>query len=803
MTRRFWIALAAGGLIGGGAVLGFGPVVRSQIETKAERYGATVTVQHVAPTWSGIRLRGVDVAIDDIPGVEIWLDDVVVGWDKRPKEMAGGKIMAVGELDELVAAAEAWRRTRFSSTGSSGGGEGRRLAIQGFELDWSRGPSDRSRSVHLTELELIREGTTIEVGAQAARARWGGAELSVTEGRLVLARGDEGYRVRELTTKASAIELAVHKPTAEPSAEMTDGEAGTKRPSDPGPAKAVKGPTEAKEDTPDRNAPDRNATVEAARRLHEVLLELGAKADALVEPDAHIGVNGARATIRVGDESLNVGPGAFRVTRDAADIVVALEPRADTRQARALTFSVRLPLREDDEGKAPHERPVEGQIRGGPMWLSVLGVKDGDLGLRNVSKASVEADVRLVLPPDGASVSLEGSGKLEDLTLQSERLAAEALENPDLAWRARLDYRLDGSRLTVHDAEIDLGDIRGLFRGTYEKHADGMKVDMTFDMPLVECQRAFDSIPRAMVSRLEGMRFVGSLAAKGHAKFDTANLARDYDVDWDGTMSCRIVEAPAAIDVSRFRTRFDKLVYTPKKEERTASFGPGTDSWVPLSGISRFMVGAVLTTEDGRFFRHGGFDQEAIVNSMKENLQQGRFVRGASTISMQLAKNLYLPRTKTIARKLQEAILTMYLEQELTKDEIMELYLNVIEYGPDVYGIGPAARHYFNTHASSLSLGQALYLASILSNPLQSHFGAGGAVSPNRMAYLKTLMKIVHKIGRISDEELDRGLRETVVFGSGPIVEPPSDDPYSELEPKVDDTGAVDAGAAVVEPWAG
>lgn len=794
MTRRFWIALAAGGLIGGGAVLGFAPVVRSQIEAKAERYGAKVTVQHVVPTWSGIRLRGVDVTLEEIPGVTIWLDDVVVGWDKRPKEMDGGKITAVGELDELVSAAEAWRRSRFASGGGSGSGGGRRLAIEGFELDWSRGAGDRSRSVHLTDLELVREGETIDVGAASAQARWGDAELSVTDGRLVLARGDEGYRVREVTTNAAAIELAVSAPAAvaRPDVESKD-EGATKPAKGEGATKPAKGEVEPAE---------KNPTVQAARRLHSALLSVGARADALVEHDAHIGVNGARATIRVGEETLNVGPGAFRVTRDANDIVVALEPRADTRQARALTFSVRLPLSEDEDGKAPSERPVEGKIRGGPMWLSVLGVKDGDLGLREVRKASVEADVRLVLPPDGASISLEGSGKLEDLTLESKRLAAKPLENLDLAWRARLDYRLDGSRLTVHDAEVDLGDIRGLFRGTYEKHAEGAKVDMTYDMPLVECQRAFDSIPKAMVSRLEGMRFVGSLAAKGHARFDTANLDRDYDVDWAGTMSCRIVDAPPSIDVSRFRTRFDKLVYTPKKEERTASFGPDTDSWVPLSGISRFMVGAVLTTEDGRFFRHAGFDQEAIVNSMKENLKQGRFVRGASTISMQLAKNLYLPRTKTIARKLQEAILTMYLEQELTKDEIMELYLNVIEYGPDVYGIGPAARHYFNSGASSLSLGQALYLGSILSNPLESYFGSGGAVTPNRMGYLKTLMKIVHKIGRISDEELDRGLRETVVFGSGPIVEPPEDDPYSDLEPKVDDTGAVDTGAAVVEPWA-
>jgi membrane carboxypeptidase/penicillin-binding protein PbpC len=101
----------------------------------------------------------------------------------------------------------------------------------------------------------------------------------------------------------------------------------------------------------------------------------------------------------------------------------------------------------------------------------------------------------------------------------------------------------------------------------------------------------------------------------------------------------------------------------------------------------------------------------------------------------------------------------------------MELYLNVIEFGPMIYGIGPAASHYFNTSPGQLSLGQALYLGSILMNPKKQHFGAGGAVTPKHMGYLHTLMRIVHKIKRISDAELERGLRETVVFGSpAPIL---------------------------------
>jgi membrane peptidoglycan carboxypeptidase len=133
---------------------------------------------------------------------------------------------------------------------------------------------------------------------------------------------------------------------------------------------------------------------------------------------------------------------------------------------------------------------------------------------------------------------------------------------------------------------------------------------------------------------------------------------------------------------------------------------------------------------------------------------------------MQLAKNLYLDRGKNLSRKLQEAVLTMYLEQALTKDQIMELYLNVVEFGPLVYGIGPAAKYYFETTASDLSLGQALYISSIMPNPKVQHFAVGGAVSPSWADVLRRLMKIAHDRKHITDEELDEGLRETVVRGS-------------------------------------
>ena len=140
---------------------------------------------------------------------------------------------------------------------------------------------------------------------------------------------------------------------------------------------------------------------------------------------------------------------------------------------------------------------------------------------------------------------------------------------------------------------------------------------------------------------------------------------------------------------------------------------------------------AVLVCEDGGFYRHRGFDFRAIEKAIEGRHPSGRFVRGASTISMQLAKNLYLGREKTLSRKIQEALLVLVLEQELSKKELMELYLNIVELGPGIYGVGPAADHYFNVPAKDLTLGQALYLASILPDPTQAALQPGRRPSPN------------------------------------------------------------------------
>lgn len=796
VRRRFWIAVGGGAAVGAAAVLGFGPVVRSQIQKRAERYGASVAVEHVVPVVSGVSLRGVEITVAEMPGVKVWLDEVVVGWDRQPASTSGGKIVLVGSMATLMSDFEAWKAAHLKSGGSSGGA--RKLGIEDFAVEWMSAEEGATQRAKATGVSVTKEGPSLRAAAATFAGMYGKAEVEVTGGAIELVRDDAGYRIASL--KTSALSLAYHlgappelgaSPPALPSAPSAAPSAS--------PSASAAPIRPAAHDAPSPSAEPRGVhpRVAAARRARSWAVALAERLEHGLASDAVIALDGARARLSLGEEVLNLGPGKLSLSRSDGDLLVALEPSATTPTAegeKALTFSARVPFAPSQAGEPPGARAMRLDVQGGPVFLSMLGVREGDFGLRDVHEARLEADMAVVLPPGEETLSIDGRGRVEALSIFDKRLAADPLEQVALAWRSKIDARLDGQKLTIVDGEIDVGDLRFLIEGTWERSGGAHKVSVDYTIPLMTCERAFGSIPKALVPNLEGMHFAGSLSLKGHARFDTANIKKSYDVDWDGTLGCRVTQAPAAVAVTRFKNTFEKVVYTPSGDQRMMKFGPDTEGWVSIPSISHFMSGSVLVTEDGRFHRHGGFDKEAIVNSIQQNIEARRFVRGASTISMQLAKNLYLPRAKTLSRKLEEAVLTLYLEQELTKREMMELYLNVIEYGPMVYGIGPAARHYFNSHPSRLSLSQSMYLASILRNPKIQYFGAGGAVSESHMRTLRLYMKILHKIGRISEEELARGQRETVVFGApAPMVAPEEDaDGYPMDDPT---TGAVDHGA--------
>lgn len=141
--------------------------------------------------------------------------------------------------------------------------------------------------------------------------------------------------------------------------------------------------------------------------------------------------------------------------------------------------------------------------------------------------------------------------------------------------------------------------------------------------------------------------------------------------------------------------------------------------WVPLSHMPRQLKDAVIVAEDGTFYSHGGVDWFEVRESIAKNVQEHRAARGASTITQQLAKNLYLSTSKDPIRKAKELFITLLLERSLTKDRILEIYMNVIEWGPGIFGVEAAAQAYFGKSVSDLTLNESMRLAAVIPSPLR------------------------------------------------------------------------------------
>jgi monofunctional biosynthetic peptidoglycan transglycosylase len=204
------------------------------------------------------------------------------------------------------------------------------------------------------------------------------------------------------------------------------------------------------------------------------------------------------------------------------------------------------------------------------------------------------------------------------------------------------------------------------------------------------------------VKRIARLAALVLLAALGALVALSAARAGLYDVD-------RLArEAPRTTALMRARAA---------EASRAGRAWRPRQAWVPYERVSPLLRRAVLTAEDDAFFRHGGLDWNELKAAARRDLEERRAVRGGSTITQQLAKNLYLGGQRTVTRKLTEAFLALRMERALSKRRIFELYLNLIEWGDGVYGAEAAARHYFGVSAAELSPRQAALLAAVVINP--------------------------------------------------------------------------------------
>jgi monofunctional biosynthetic peptidoglycan transglycosylase len=178
---------------------------------------------------------------------------------------------------------------------------------------------------------------------------------------------------------------------------------------------------------------------------------------------------------------------------------------------------------------------------------------------------------------------------------------------------------------------------------------------------------------------------------------------------------------PARDDVRALASTNPRITSLMRQREREAKRAGRpvrrVQAWIPIGSVSRHLIHAVISSEDQKFFGHEGVDWDAIKKSMEEDSSRGRFVRGGSTITQQLAKNLFFTTEKSLTRKLRELVAARWLEQDLSKKRILELYLNVIEWGDGIYGAQAAAQRYYGKPASDLGPEEAAGLAGMIPNP--------------------------------------------------------------------------------------
>lgn len=242
--------------------------------------------------------------------------------------------------------------------------------------------------------------------------------------------------------------------------------------------------------------------------------------------------------------------------------------------------------------------------------------------------------------------------------------------------------------------------------------------------------------------------------------------------------------------------------------------GPKNRYWTPSGRIPAEMKWAVILAEDANFYKHEGFDVKAIKNAIKYDLEKRSLKRGASTITQQTAKNLFLSREKTITRKLKEIYLAYRMEQDLTKGRIIEFYLNVVELGPMVYGIGHGSRYYFGKSPSELTPRECAFLAAMLPGPrvaYNPYKNLGKVLKRSDM-----ILRLLRKRGVLSEGEYQAALAQSpnvgrmqqkvdAVISVPPVFSSPSSarqEPFEkppESVPEKDET-AVPAAAPAIQP---
>jgi len=365
--------------------------------------------------------------------------------------------------------------------------------------------------------------------------------------------------------------------------------------------------------------------------------------------------------------------------------------------------------------------------------------------------------------------SIEGTFNFAGFELNGERLSTSSIE---------IDHFRSTFHIRVGSATIELDSstqaylnrimIKPYFRISL---AHDPEIQLKLLPVSWDANDFFSSLPRGMFTSLVGLK------AKG-----TLHYYLDFAVNWNNPDSLlfntgltadnfNIVEF-GADDYRMINGSFYHKVYEHGQLIAAFMIGPENPDYTAFMQISPFLRAAVMTSEDGSFFYHNGFNVNAFRESIAANIKEKRFARGGSTISMQLVKNVFLTRNKTLARKIEEALIVWLIESKnlVSKQRMYEVYLNMIEWGPGIYGINQASRFYFNKTPFELNLQESVYLASIVPHPkwYKYTFETNGIVKPFFGNYFNRLKELMVRKEFIASGDTD-GVSPVVLL-TGPAA---------------------------------
>ena len=320
------------------------------------------------------------------------------------------------------------------------------------------------------------------------------------------------------------------------------------------------------------------------------------------------------------------------------------------------------------------------------------------------------------LSMNSGELHIDGYSSIQDLVVNHPKIAGKDV----VVKNARFDYHwIVGPRFMALDSTstIQLNSIKCQPYISYTNEKDKV-YGLKLDIPKMKAQDFIVSLPSGLFRHFEGMEAQGNFSYALNFEYNNHKPKEVIFTSKLNPENLKITKYGEA-DLNKIN---DEFVYRANDKgvlQRPILVGSGNPNFTPMASISPYLQKCVLTSEDPSFMTHRGFINEAFRESITKNIRTKKFSRGASTISMQLVKNVFLTREKTLSRKLEEILLVYILENNhiSNKERMLEVYFNIIEWGPNIYGIGEASHFYFQKPPRDLNVNECLFLATIIPNP--------------------------------------------------------------------------------------